>query len=358
MNEKLCNVLRQRVYQRVPIEQLKQVGITEFYVGGNSLNRNPPNDIDIFPVESLFTKDQAAKLGKIVSDTKNAITVKVNIDKTLHHQTVDGTNDIEVNGKTITVQLCNYLHDSLENLVDSFDFSHIQVGAKVVPNNIDIYYTDKYEESKLCQSTEYFGSEYPISSLIRTFKYAKRGDFAGDSHIFSVLKILADISCRGFANYDDFKDQLDAVDLGLVPENHDALVEAGLNFTEEGNAVLNKLYSALSLGKKALAKDDELALEYAINTNQRFEEGEKAIAKNPGFSLRYADEVVKGRFELGEEIIGKSAYNILTYHRILKRHKTSLPEELHNMMLGYAINDDFYARSYVREIKFSSGEAA
>jgi len=375
MNEKFANVIRQRVYQRVPLKELTDAGITEFYVGGNSLNRNPPNDIDIFPISGFFPHQTAEKLGKVVSSTKNAITVKVNVDKTLHHQTVEGTNDIEVSGKTVTVQLCNYLHPSLEELVNSFDFSHIQVGAKVTPTNIDIYCTDKYEESKLCQSTEYFGSEYPISSLIRTFKYAKRGDFAGDSHIFSVLKILADISCRGFSNYEDFKNQLDAVDLGLVPENQDALTEAGLNFTEEGNSVLNKLYSALSISKKALAKDAELSLEYAKSLGERYFDGEAAIAKNGNLSLNYAMEVIKGRFEIGEEAISKDANcsieyarNILkdrfelgeeaiskntnalyTYHVVLGR--IELPEDLHNIMLAHAMNNDYYANIYFSNIK-------
>lgn len=375
MNEKFANVIRQRVYQRVPIKELNEAGVAEFYVGGNSLNRNPPNDIDVFPINGFFSHQIAEKLGKVVSSTKNAITVKVNVDKTLHHQTVDGTNDIEVGGKTITVQLCNYVHPSLESLVDSFDFSHIQVGAKVTPSNIDVYCTNNYEESKLCQSTEYFGSEYPISSLIRTFKYAKRGDFAGDSHIFSVLKILADISCRGFSNYEDFKNQLDAVDLGLVPENQDALAEAGLNFTEEGNAVLNKLYSALYLSKKALSKDSELSLEYAKVLGERYFEGEPAISKHANLSLDYAKEVVKGRFEMGEEAISKDANcsieyarhvlkdrfelgeeaiskntnSLYTYHTVLGR--IALPDDLHNVMMAHAMNNDYYANLYFANIK-------
>lgn len=351
MNDKFANVIRQRVYQRVPIEQLAQVGITEYYVGGNSLNRNPPNDIDVFPIGGKFSKETAEKLGKVVSDTKNAITVKVNLDKTLHHQTVDGTNDIEVEGKTITVQLCNYQHDSLESLVNSFDFSHIQIGAKVTPSQIDIYYTDKYEEAKLCQSTEYFGSEYPISSLIRAFKYAKRGDFAGDSHIFSVLKILADISGRGFEDYEDFKDQLDAVDLGLVPENKEALVEAGLNFTEEGNQVLNSLYNSLYFGKKAIAKDPILSYEYAASISKRFEQGESSIATDAKLSIKYANDVIKGRFEAAEDAISQKTEDIWSYYVTLQKFGQKLPEQMHNVMLANATNNDYYAQDYFRLLK-------
>lgn len=177
MNGKFENVIRQRIYQRVPFNKLSAAGINEFYVAGNSLNKLAPNDIDIFPIESLFTKDQASLLGNIVSETKNAITVKVNLDENLTHQNGAEQNEIHSFGKTIIVQLCNYQHKDLVTLVNSFDFSHIQIGVKIsLGKSIDqIYYTNEYSESKLCQSTEYTASEYPLSSLIRAFKYAKKG---------------------------------------------------------------------------------------------------------------------------------------------------------------------------------------
>ena len=218
MNNKFENVIRQRICQRVPLNKFSAAGIHEFYVAGNSLNKLAPNDIDIFPIESLFTRDQASRLGNIVSETKNAITVKVNLDENLTHQNGAEQNEIHSFGKTITVQLCNYQHKDLITLVNSFDFSHIQIGAKIsVGESIDqIYYTNEYSESKLCQSTEYTGSEYPLSSLIRAFKYAKRGDFSGNSHIFSVFKVLVDIVGRGFKDYQDFKNKLDAIDYDYV----------------------------------------------------------------------------------------------------------------------------------------------
>lgn len=351
MNEKFNNTIRQRIHQRVPFAQLQAAGINEFYVAGNSLNKQPPNDIDIFPIDKLFTMEQASKLGNVVSSTKNAITVKVAFDKTVHHQTVDGQNEIEVNGKTITVQLCNYLHENLEKLVNSFDFAHIRIGAKVTSKNIDVYYTEDYEDAKLCQSTEYIGSEYPLSSLIRAFKYAKRGDFAGNSHIFSVFKLLTDVFHRGFDDFDDFKDQLDAVDLGLVPENPKELADAGiiaaeqagLDFSAEGMNVLNKLMNILVLSKKAICKDAEISLEYARCLGERFEKGEDAIAKDTDLSFKYAFEVVKGRFEKGEESISKNTYLLYRYSELLG----SLPEELHNKMIAYAMDGDYYAKTYL-----------
>ena len=343
MNEKFANIIRQRIYQRVPIQQLINAGINEFYVGGNSLNKNPPNDIDIFPVNKLFTELEASKLGTIVSSTKNAITVKMG-KNTVDHQTVDGVNKIENEGTII--QLCNYSHESLEKLVNSFDFSHIQIGAKVTPNNIDVYYTEHYEDSKLSQSTEYVGSEYPISSLIRAFKYAKRGDFAGNSHIFSVLKLITDIVHRGFEDFPDFKDQLDAVDLGLVTEED--LKDAGFNDNEE---VLHKLMNIIMLGKQAIEKDAKISYEYAKATGERFVKGELAISKNAQYSLAYARDIIKGRFELGENIISENSKDIYYYCMFLKSCNLDCPEDLHNIMLGRSLGDDRYARSYMTDIR-------
>jgi len=380
MNEKFDNIIRQRIYQRVPLNKLNEAGICAFYVGGNSLNKQPPNDIDIFPVKTLFTFEQASKLGNVVSSTKNAMTVKVDLEKTISHQTVDGQNEIEVGGKTITVQLCNYLHDDLEKLVNSFDFSHIQIGAEVSHNDIRVYYTKNYEDAKMCQSTEYIGSEYPLSSLIRAFKYAKRGDFAGNSHIFSVLKVLTDVVHRGFDGFDDFKDQLDAIDLGLVPENQKELAdaglvaekEAGLDFSSEGMSVLNKLMNIMVLSRKAICKDAATSYEYAQALGERFEQGEDAIAKHPKFSLdyarsvlkgrfekgedaiaqedmfsiAYAREVLKGRFEKGEKAIGESASALYQYSNLFE----VLPEELHNRMMVYALDNDYYAKAYLSRV--------
>ena len=53
------------------------------------------------------------------------------------------------------------------------------------------------------------------------------------------MNILGDIVERGFHDYQDFKDQLDAVDLGLLTED----------FKQVDNADLMKLFELLT-GKK------------------------------------------------------------------------------------------------------------
>jgi len=209
--ESTNDVIRRRIQKRIPVKFISDHILNTFYVAGNSLNKDNPNDIDIFPASNvkffieneLFTNEEGETESiKIISKTKNAT-----------------TTHIFCNGQKYIVQFCNYFHNSLKNLVDSFDFSHIQVGAEISSvKTSQIYFTEEYIKSKMSESTEFVGSEYPLSSLIRMFKYEKRGDFSGKSHIISLFKVLESIISRGFKDYNDFKDQLDSIDLGLVPE--------------------------------------------------------------------------------------------------------------------------------------------
>jgi len=205
-----------RVHKRVPIDALQKLGITHFYVGGNSLNKAPPNDIDIYPVKAFDFVAIDTHEVPVLSKTKNASTIRL-----------DGT----------VIQFCNYHYPSLKELVDSFDYAHIQIGVEINDRNVaSVYYSDHWRNAHLLEDTWFCGSEYPLSSLIRSYKYKDRGNFAGNSHIFSVLNIVGAIVERGFSSYEDFKDQLDAVDLGLVPED----------FGEVERSQLQKLYSVLS----------------------------------------------------------------------------------------------------------------
>jgi len=122
------------------------------------------------------------------------------------------------------LQICKYLKPTLATLLESFDFAHCQVGVKVRDRSvIDICWTKAFEDARLTQQTWFTGSEYPLASLFRFEKYKQRGLI---KTIKSKIAILTAIYKRGFKDYDDFKDQLDAVDLGLAPEEYkDALPE-------------------------------------------------------------------------------------------------------------------------------------
>jgi len=194
------DMMRKRLERRVPWEWLKEREIDRVYVGGGCMNRGEPNDIDLFPVR----KDQFKGV-----DTSEAIAV-----------TASASTFIV--GKT-PVQLCNYHHNSLEELVKSFDFAHIQIGARVhvATKNVEqLYYTDDWSRSHALETTWYTGSAYPLSSLIRLIKYIKRDLFPGRSYIMSIVSILNDVIERGYENYGDFKDQLDAIDLGLLEDEY------------------------------------------------------------------------------------------------------------------------------------------
>ena len=346
MEQDFEKTIRARIEQRVPIAQLKNAGITEFYVGGNSLNKEVPNDIDIFPSNGkYFNASLADKLGTVVASTTNAFTVKVNISRMFGHHQIDRVGEIIGEDKTVVVQLCNYIHDSLTELVDSFDFSHIQIGAKVKDGDVtEIYYSKAYVNSKLCQTTEYTGSEYPTSSLIRSYKYAKRGDFAGNSHVISVFKILNDIFQRSFDDYDDFKDQLDAVDLGLVVT------------PSKTNDYLLDFYNVLNLSKKAILQDAKDCLQFAKYTKKRFIQGELKMAEDPEIAISYAADVLNGRFEEAEKVISQSTENIYHYFHVLRVRNIKLPENMHNIMLAHATNNDKWAESYFSLLKRISEE--
>lgn len=216
----ISDVIMHRASERIPFDELRKIGVTHFYVGGNSLNRGAPNDIDIYPIGTMSFFDLEFQGIPLLSQTKNATTLRLG-------------------GKI--VQLCNYPKPSLKNLVDSFDYAHIQVGAEVKDKDIvAVYFTEAWADAHLLEDTWFTGSEYPLSSLLRAFKYQERGDFAGKSYISSVLSIVCAVVERGFTSYEDFKDQLDAVDLGLVPED----------FDEVGRADLQRLYDVLTKGER------------------------------------------------------------------------------------------------------------
>jgi hypothetical protein len=221
LNKRLSPKLFDTLY-RITKEQ-------NFFIAGNSLNKELPNDIDIFPTYEIdksliinkFKKleEYYSYLLKIISETKNAITFKY-------------LNAYKENVPEI-YQYCFYYKGGLKELVESFDFAHIKIGASVniklsesnlcTPEIKDIYISDDYIKAKLADDTFYTRSDYPLSSLARLVKYAKRDSFAGRSYIRSIIQIVTDIIERGFKDYDDFKDQLDAIDINLLTEDMENL---------------------------------------------------------------------------------------------------------------------------------------
>lgn len=212
MNDLVINEIRSRMMYRIPSALFNAIGIDHpVRIAGNSCNVDTPHDIDVYPGSDSdeFGEDFRLRMNNIsevdvLSTTKNAITVRM---KTFPYP----------------VQFCSYRQPTLDQLINTFDFSHVQVGVEVRHRETgilhyisDVKFTDNYMKYLLTRRSEYIHSEYPLSSLIRTFKYKERGYLDQHACKAAVLSILTDILKRGYADYDDFKDQMDAIDLGLL----------------------------------------------------------------------------------------------------------------------------------------------
>jgi len=235
----LLDIIKYRLLKRVrPIlNELYKILGSDFtlFIAGNSLNKNEPNDFDLYAGEDsefdlLAIKEYSMKHSncEYITDTKNALTIKIN---------------------GLVVQFCKYKKFTLQELVDSFDFAHIQIGASLIADNgmfiIDeVYYSENWEKAKILETTFYTEPEietsYPLASLLRCFKYKERGDFGDKSYIAAVLTILKQLVSRGFEDYDDFKDQLEAVDLQLLNEEEGNAAWDLFNILNQTDLVRNK----------------------------------------------------------------------------------------------------------------------
>lgn len=176
------------------------------WVAGGALIRDN-NDVDIFPVGGWpegFLSSLSINCPKdVVFKSPNAITLNIN-------------NNL--------YQLCKYTKPTLMELLQSFDFAHCQIGASVdfCDNGIfhisELSWTEAYEQSRISN----------LSSLIRTTKYKNSGILTKGDYIRATIDALVGVIERGFKDYNDFKDQLDAVDLGLLPEELEEVERASL----------------------------------------------------------------------------------------------------------------------------------
>lgn len=181
---------------------MEKANIKRYYMAGGCFQKTV-HDIDLFPVNpNDFDGINHDLKDYIVFSSYNAITVKYD---------------------DLVVQFCRYYHNSLKELVDSFDFAHCQIGVKIDNKTqvVEHYFSDAYLDWKLTDEDTYTGTQYPLSSLIRSYKYKET--FLGKNYKKVAVKILVDIIKRGFINYKDFKEQLDAIDLAYIEDNDDLI---------------------------------------------------------------------------------------------------------------------------------------
>lgn len=164
------------------------------FAGSAMIPKHEINDIDVF-----FYSNK---------DYRNAVDI---ITQT--YKAFETPNCVTINTDFVKVQLCKYNYPTMARLVESFDFAHVQIAYDVFTQ--DVTYTEQAKEAFISRTTTFTGSEYPLSSLIRISKYYERGWITGRGLIGEVLLIFKAILERGFKDYEDFKDQLNAVDLNF-----------------------------------------------------------------------------------------------------------------------------------------------
>ena len=201
------NRLQKRIRERQPT--LLALNFDCFYIAGSSLLEAEPNDYDLFPTILRYEE-----FNKYFSYPKSTPFYKWNTINSI---------SLENDGKKI--QLCKFKSRSLEDLVERFDFTHVKLGAKVDRKPIGggyiyvvnkVYLSPDYIKSRILNRSHYTGvqkDDYPLSSLIRTYKYYQRGAI---KNIYDVLfHILESFLERGFKSEEDFYNQLSAIDLGI-----------------------------------------------------------------------------------------------------------------------------------------------
>jgi len=96
-----------------------------------------------------------------------------------------------------------------------------------------------------------------------------------------------------------------------------------------------------------ISQDTYYSYRYAIEViKDRWELGEPAISKDAYYSYCYAKYIIKGRWELGEPAISQDAYS--SYWYAIEVIKGRLPDFMHNALL---LSNDESAKKYIKFIQ-------
>ncbi len=144
------------------------------------------------------------------------------------HRESDKWKKVDVSAQTDNavsirkVQLCRYYIPTLRELVESFDFSHCQVGVELEIHEdqkwkvTEVFTSDAFIHARATQTTAFTGSDYPLSSLVRVAKVANKLGLSQIEIARLTVATLAAVVDRGFEDYEDIKNQFDAIDLAVV----------------------------------------------------------------------------------------------------------------------------------------------
>jgi hypothetical protein len=207
---KVWEEIKRRITKRLYVNRhaFDKLGLDRFYIAGGALMPPEPNDYDLFPVEEtdfdeLFKWKKNPDIDVPFWETPNALTI---------------------NKDRIKIQLCKFWSESLIKTVERFDFTHCKVGVEVkrlknskepIFSVIDVYVSEDFIRYRLLGYSEYTGiheKDYPLSSLLRVFKYIKKGYIRSSYDV--IFKILEALLERGYKDEKDFEDQLKGIDVG------------------------------------------------------------------------------------------------------------------------------------------------
>ena len=206
---------RNRIKKRVNNNRhaFAKLGLKSFYIAGGALLPAEPNDYDLFPVgkkdfDKFFYPNRRKNTTLMCTpnwETPNAVTY-----------------DIE----GVRIQLCKFWNKSIIKTVERFDFTHCKIGAQItkIDKNVgipvfdvsDVYISDDFVRYRILGYSEYCGvheNDFPLSSLLRIFKYIKKGYIRSTYDV--IFKVLEAFLERGYKDEEDFKTQLQGIDVGV-----------------------------------------------------------------------------------------------------------------------------------------------
>jgi len=172
---------------------MKKFGICNYIIAGSSFIYSKARDIDVFPIEG---EPEPGDNPPPIYTTTNAKTYRFNDE---------------------IIQICNYRAKSVKELIGRFDFTGIQIGVEVYKDGTrKLEFTPEFVMARLFNDSVYTSkTDYPLSSLMRMHKYYNRGQMSAVTYRRNIILCLTHIIGRGFLDRDDFKNQLDAVDVAI-----------------------------------------------------------------------------------------------------------------------------------------------
>jgi len=204
-------MLTERIQPYIPHWDKHGIDIPVFYIAGGALWDSPPNDIDVYLPQGTSFSSMVNKIFEITSKEMS----EKSVTKSVHSS--PNALTLRLSEIKVPVQICSYQKPSIKELADSFDFSHTQSAVEITDGKVtSVYYSDAWLKARLTGKTEYMGTDYPLSSLIRLNKYHRRGLLTTFQRNCSTIRILASIIDRGFQDYKDFKDQLESLDIAAL----------------------------------------------------------------------------------------------------------------------------------------------